>query len=107
MNESKFDPLLNRVRESDLQSISPSGAPGQQVAQVGGGDFAIPQLDADPASPSAESAWVLKSTSAGGGGKLMGIVGLMTPVATVGAPTTTYRFSYRTLDGTTKRVTLS
>lgn len=68
----------------------------------------IPQVDTDPASPSAEDAWVLKTTTGGaGGGVLQFFGGLGQPITSVGAPSTTYQFSYRTVEGTTKRVTLT
>ena len=70
------------------------------------GGVTIPQLSADPASPTAESAWVLKSSSGGsGGGKPIGL--LLALTETSSTSTLTYRFSYRTLEGTTKRVTIS
>lgn len=70
------------------------------------GGVTIPQLSSDPAAPSAESAWVLKTGSgAAGGGKP---IGLLISLTTTGAGgSLAYQFSYRTLEGTTKRVTIS
>ena len=71
----------------------------------------IPQLDADPASPKAEDAWVLKSGGGGGagGGVIIAPLGLgfvaLTPGSGGGA--STYQFSFRTQEGTTIRVALS
>lgn len=66
----------------------------------------IPQLSADPASPATQTAWILKTgVGAAGGGKP---IGLLLSLTTTGAGASlTYRFSYRTLEGTTKRVTIS
>lgn len=72
---------------------------------TGGGS--IPQYDTDPASPAAEDAWVLKSGSVTGGGKLQFLFGLGTPVTDSGTGGVTYQFSYRTQEGTTIRTTLS
>jgi hypothetical protein len=76
--------------------------------------FSIPQVTTDPTSPETESAWVLKSgggVSVTGGGQLNAIIGLAFPYISAGASSSggaaTYQLSYRTLDGTTKRVTLS
>lgn len=73
----------------------------------GGGDGTIPQYDSDPVSPNQHDVWVRRSTSGVGGGKLLFIAGLMTPVTSVGAITNTYELSYRTEQATTKRVTLA
>ena len=75
----------------------------------------IPQLDADPSSPVAQAAWVLKTGGGGGtvtgGGTLFGILGLSTYLISAGTSsggtTATYKFSYRTKEGTTKRATIS
>lgn len=58
----------------------------------------IPQLDADPASPSAEQVWVRKSGNAGSP------MGLLLSLTT---NTITYQLSYRTIEGTTKRVSIT
>ena len=81
----------------------------------GKGNGYIPELVADPVPLVAEQAWVLKSGGGGGavtgGGTLQAIVGLsmyMTTVGTHGAGgALVYQFSYRTLEGTTKRATIS
>lgn len=109
MSESKFDPLLGRIRESDIQNIAP---PGVSTGESSGSSSEvinyIPQYDSDPASPQAQDAWVLRTVSGGaGGGKLQLLFGLGFPVTTTGAQTSTYQLSYRTIEGTTKRVTLS
>ena len=75
----------------------------------------IPQYNSDPVSPNLQSAWVLKTGGGGGtvtgGGKLFGILGLSTYLITAGVSSggtlATYKFSYRTLEGTTKRITIS
>lgn len=79
------------------------------VSSTGGSGGGIPQYNSDPVSPAAEDAWVLRTTSGGaGGGKLKSYFGLGFPVTTPGTGvTSTYQFSYRTLEGTTKRVTIS
>jgi hypothetical protein len=69
----------------------------------------IPQLDADPASPSAEDVWVKKTQSAGaGGGVIIAPMGLGFIALTPGVGSSqTYELSFRTQEGTTKRVALS
>ena len=69
----------------------------------------IPQLTSDPSSPAAHDAWVLKTGGGGaGGGVFKGFLGLGFPYATVGSGgSPTYQLSYRTEEGTTKRVTLT
>lgn len=69
----------------------------------------IPELTADPASPKAEDAWVLKTTGGGsGGGKIIAPLGLgfiaLTPDT---GSSDAYKFSYRNKDGTTRRFTLT
>lgn len=70
------------------------------------GGVTIPQYSTDPSAPAAEDAWILKTgTGAAGGGKP---IGLLLSLTTTGAGgSLTYKFSYRTQEGTTKRVTLS
>lgn len=66
----------------------------------------IPQLDADPTSPAPEDAWVLATISGGsGGGSPYGLLLTITKPNTGG--TSSYQFSFRTKEGTTKRVTLT
>jgi len=82
---------------------------GQGVINVpvGGGGGGIPQYDTDPASPTAEDAWVLRSTTGTGGGKLNTFLGLGFPYTSQGTLSYTYRLSYRTQAGTTVRTLLS
>jgi len=63
----------------------------------------IPQLDNDPASPAVGDAWVWRDTG-GGAGSPYGLLLSLTKPGTVG---TNYRFSYRTIEGTTIRVTMA
>jgi len=66
----------------------------------------IPQLSSDPSSPAAQTAWVLRTGSGGsGGGKPIGLLLSLTQPNTGGS--FTYQLSYRTIEGTTKRVTLA
>lgn len=73
----------------------------------------IPEFTSDPVSPDPQAAWVLRQGSSGtvtGGGQLFGIMGLSTFLVTAGVgsgSSYTYQLSYRTLEGTTKRVSLS
>lgn len=79
---------------------------GSLIDRVGGG--VIPELAADPASPNPQQAWVLKTAGAAGsgGGLPYGLLLALTyPGVGGGAPT--YQFSYETLEGTIKRVTIS
>lgn len=63
--------------------------------------ISVPQLNADPALPSAEDMWVLKS----GGGIMQTSVSSLKYL--LGKTPATYRLSYRTNEGTTIRVQLS
>lgn len=74
----KFDPILNKLRQKDI----------------------IKQLDADPSSPKAQDAWVLKTAT--GGGDPIGLLLTLTNAGTMA-----YKFSYRTLEGTTVRADLT
>lgn len=69
----------------------------------------IKQYDADPTSPKAETAWVLRTPGAGGStkGVPMGLLLSLTYAETVAGGTTVYQFSYRTKESTTIRATLS
>lgn len=70
----------------------------------------IPQLDADPASPNAEDAWILKEGVGGGsgGGTIIAPLGLgFIALTTGGGGSLTYKLSYRTKEDTTVRVSLS
>ena len=76
------------------------------VGSGSSGTASIPQYSTDPASPAAQDAWVLKTSSGGsGGGKPYGLLAAITQPNTGGS--SSYQFSYRTIEGTTKRVTLS
>lgn len=63
-----------------------------------------PELDTNPSSPKSEDAWVLKSSSTGGG-TIKGFLALWSPILNVGS--NGYSFSYRTKAGSTKVFTLS
>lgn len=81
-----------------FQIINPSGSGGQADS--------IQQLSSDPASPSPEEVWVLKTTSGAiTDGHSIGLLLALTYQDNVGA--TTYHLSYRTLEGTTVRTLLS
>jgi len=71
----------------------------------GTGNTTIPQYDADPASPTGQMAWVLKSGGGGGTGTPIGLLLALTVGAAGSTPT--YQFSYRTLESTTVRVLLT
>lgn len=64
----------------------------------------VPQLAADPVSPSPGDIWVRAATS--GGGTLKSMVGLGTPLISVGT-TSGYELSFRTKAGTTVRTNLT
>lgn len=67
----------------------------------------IPEITADPVSPSPGDAWVLASAFNGiMDGTPIGMLLALTYTGDQGAPTT-FQFSYRTSEGTTKRVSLS
>lgn len=76
------------------------------IYKSSGGEASIPQYSSDPVSPSPEDAWVLKSGGGGAAGTIRAFFGLGWPYLGTGA-SLTYQFSYRTLEGTTKRVTIS
>jgi hypothetical protein len=73
----------------------------------------IPELTSDPSSPSPQQAWVLVTQSGHGvvgGGKLRSFLGLGFTYVSAGSGGTisySYQFSYRTNEGTTKRVMIS
>lgn len=78
-----YDSILDKEREKDV----------------------IPELDSDPSSPEAESAWVLKTTTGGtGAGEAFGFLAYTNPG--VGG-STSYSLKYRTLEGTTVSVDLT
>jgi hypothetical protein len=72
----------------------------------GGGSNTIQELYADPVSPSPEEVWVL-ATAAGAitDGHPIGLLLALTYTGNTGS--ISYRLSYRTLEGTTVRVSLS
>ena len=68
----------------------------------------IPQVTSDPSSPLAEDAWILATISGGsGGGKLNAFFGAFPYISPNTGGTASYQFSFRTLEGTTKRATLA
>lgn len=80
----KYDSLLDDVRETDL----------------------IPQVDSDPYDPVAEESWVLRTVSGGtGSGEAYGLLLTLTQPGTGG--TSSYQFSYQTIEGTTVRTNLA
>lgn len=66
----------------------------------------IPQLNADPTSPKAEDAWVLKTGNYGGAG-VGEAYGLLLALTKPGEGSVDYSLSYRTKEGSTKRVALT
>ncbi len=81
---------------------------GSLIDRKSGGGSAIPQLDIDPTSPAAQSAWVLRTGAVGSPnpGKLNAFMGLGFPY--IGAAGhSVYQFSYQTIEGTIRRVALS
>lgn len=83
----KYDSILGKDREKDI----------------------IPQLSTDPTSPKAQDTWVLATVSAGsGGGVYKAALGLGFPyLSKASGGSSTYQLSYRTKEGTTKRVSLT
>jgi hypothetical protein len=65
--------------------------------------FRVPQLDADPASPSAEDSWILKTASGGSPGDAYGMLMGITQAG----GSDTYEYSYRTKEATTVRAALA
>lgn len=63
----------------------------------------IQQVSSDPSSPYQQQAWVLKSTGGAGSGEAYGLLLALTQPG----GSTSYQFSYRTLQDTTVRSTLS
>lgn len=71
---------------------------------------AIPELSLDPVSPNAGDAWVLKTQSGSGsigGGKPRGLLLGLTIPGSGGSITFSYKFSYRTSEGSTVRTALA
>jgi hypothetical protein len=68
----------------------------------------IPQFSTDPASPTTECAWVLKSGGGTGGGKIQAFLGLGFPYLSINTGgVSTYALKYRTKEGTTISTALS
>jgi hypothetical protein len=84
------------------------GGGGGSATDSGG----IPEYTTDPISPEAETAWMLRTPGAAstGGGIVKAFIGGGFPVSSVatgGGTPDTYQLSYRTLENTTIRVSLS
>jgi hypothetical protein len=73
-----------------------------------GGSGKIPQLNSDPSTPRAESAWVLRTGSGGAiaDGTPIGLLLALTYQDNAGVAFS-YAFSYRTKEGTTLRAALA
>ena len=63
----------------------------------------IPELSADPASPTPEEAWVLHTQQQVPGSS----IGLLLSLTYATGAAEKYQFSYQTLEGTIKRVSLT
>lgn len=70
---------------------------------INGAKASIPEYTVDPVSPAPEDAWVLHDGFAVVGSPIGLLLSLTYAVQTSGQ----YRFSYRTLEGTTVRVPLT
>lgn len=81
----KYDPILGELRIKDV----------------------IPEKTSDPVSPRPEDAWVLRSGTSTGGGKINAFMGLGFPYVSAGTASYTYRLKYRTKEGSTISVVLS
>lgn len=68
----------------------------------------IPQVNSDPASPTAQDAWVLRSGSGGAiaDGTPIGLLLSLTYKDNAGVAYS-YEFKYRTKEGTTKKVAIT
>ena len=64
----------------------------------------IPEYTSDPSTPTPQTAWVLRSGSASGGGSP---IGLLLTLTTPGTASYTYELKYRTLESTTVAVPLT
>jgi hypothetical protein len=93
------DVTLDALKSKAVLATDSNGV----IIEGTGGSAGIQQLTADPASPTAEEAWVLYTAAVGEGIPLM-----MFPllILSPGIPAS-YQFSYRTNQGNTKRVTLT
>lgn len=74
---------------------------------TGGFGTNIPQLDSDPASPTQETAWILRTFTGGGAGSGEAYGLLLTLTQPGDGATTAYQLSYRTKEDTTVRVSLT
>lgn len=83
MGGIRFDALLGKVRFRDK----------------------VRELDADPASPTAEDAWVLKQGGGGGEGEPIGLLLALTYSSP--AVALTYDLSYKTKEGDIVRASLA
>ena len=84
---------------------------GGALIDRAGGSSSIPELTSDPSSPAVQSAWVLKSGGGGGtiaAGTPLGLLLALTyALDSSGGGPATYQFSYRTIENTTIRVSMS
>ena len=70
------------------------------------GPVVVPEYDTDPVSPDQQTAWILKSITGGAGaGEAVGLLLALTYAGDGAVPT--YQLSYRTIEDTTVRVSLS
>lgn len=69
----------------------------------GGGSVSIPEITTDPVSPAAQSAWILYTPTTGGGTP----IGLLLSLTYPGTGSSSYKFSYKTIEGPIVRVTLT
>lgn len=78
------------------------------VGSSGGGIVVIPEYTSDPVSPSAEFAWVLYTVVGGTGGNAGQPYGLLLALTQPGTGgSSTYQFSYQTIEGPIVRTLLS
>lgn len=102
----RLDPLSpNGISLADEEPVIITGSSSSSGSATAG----IPQYDNDPVSPNPEDAWMLKTSGGGsGGGAVKAIMGggFIASTPNTGG-STTYQLSYRTLENTTIRVTLS
>lgn len=85
---------------------------GIYPAPVGGSGgsstLVIPELTSDPISPSPQQAWVLYTVVGGTGGNAGQPIGLLLSLTYAGSGgSSSYKFSYQSLEGPIVRTTLS
>lgn len=101
--------LFNGLTSADGSVTITQTATDIDISVPGGsGTSGIPQYNSDPVSPAAEDAWVLRT--AGAPSEPAGVpVGILLAITSAGttAGTDLYQFSYQTVEGTIKRITLS